>query len=90
MAQPVVATHMGAEGVEGLQSGTHALLADQPAAFAAQLLAVLHDRALAQRLGQAGRALAVEHYDWQAIVPRMIASWEAWQERRDQAQPQQP
>ncbi|MDP9309785.1 MAG: glycosyltransferase [Chloroflexota bacterium] len=87
MAQPVVATQMGAEGIAGLLHGTHALLADQPAAFAAQLLAVIRDRGLAQRLGEAGRALVVEHYDWQAIVPRMTAAWEAWRERRNQAQP---
>jgi glycosyltransferase involved in cell wall biosynthesis len=78
MFQPVVATRMGAEGIEGLQPGTHALLADQPRAFAAELLRVLSDQALAQWLGAAGRALVVAHYDWRVIVPRMVTAWEAW------------
>jgi glycosyltransferase involved in cell wall biosynthesis len=78
MELPVVATHMGAEGVEGLHSGIQALLADKPAEFAAEVCRVLRDRALAQRLGTAGRALVVERYDWRAIVPRMIAFWQAW------------
>lgn len=78
MAQPVIATRMGAEGVEGLHDGVHALFADQPAAYAAHVLRVLNDPTTAQRLGAAGRALVVERYDWQSIVPRMLAQWTAW------------
>lgn len=78
MEQAVIATPMGLEGIEGLQPGIHALLADEPAAFAAQVVAVLRDRLLARRLGQAGRALVVARYDWQAIVPRMVEVWERW------------
>ncbi|HEX6288632.1 MAG TPA: glycosyltransferase [Herpetosiphonaceae bacterium] len=81
MEQPVVATHMGAEGVEGLQSGVHALLADRPAEFAAEVCRVVRDRELARRLGAAGRALVVERYDWLAIVPRMVSIWREWLER---------
>ncbi len=78
MEQPVVATPMGAEGVEGLQPDTHALLASQPVEFAAHVLRVLGDPLLAQRLRAAGRALVVERYDWQSIVPRMVGFWDAW------------
>ncbi len=78
MELPVVATQMGAEGVEGLAHGVHALLADKPAEFAAQVCRVLRDRTLAQQLGLAGRALVVERYDWQSIVPRMVALWQLW------------
>jgi polysaccharide biosynthesis protein PslH len=78
MEQAVVATPMGAEGVEGLQHGVHALLAADPAAFAAQVSAVLRDRVGARRLGSAGRELVVARYDWASIVPGMVALWEAW------------
>lgn len=82
MARPIVATGMGAEGIEGLQPGTHVLLADEPAVFAAQLLQVLGDSELAQRLGQAGRSFAVARYDWQSIVPRMVGAWTEWRAGR--------
>lgn len=78
MELPVVATRMGVEGVEGLAGGVHALLADRPTEFAAEVGRVLGDRKLARQLGTAGRALVVERYDWQAIVPRMIALWRQW------------
>jgi glycosyltransferase involved in cell wall biosynthesis len=78
MEMPVVATRMGVEGVEGLKGGVHALLADRPAEFAAEVCRVLDDRNLARQLGSAGRALVVERYDWQAIVPQMIALWQQW------------
>lgn len=78
MEQAVVATHMGAEGVAGLEDGTHALLADQPAAFAAHLRTILRDPAVGRRLGANGRALVAARYDWRMIVPQMVALWEAW------------
>jgi sugar transferase (PEP-CTERM/EpsH1 system associated) len=78
MEVPVVATQMGAEGVEGLAHGVHALLADKPAEFAAEVCRVLRDRHVARQLAVAGRALVVERYDWQAIVPRMVALWQTW------------
>lgn len=78
MEMPVVATRMGVEGVEGLAGGVHALLADRPTEFAAEVCRALGDRDLARQLGIAGRALVVERYDWQAIVPRMIALWRQW------------
>jgi glycosyltransferase involved in cell wall biosynthesis len=79
MGQPVVSTPMGAEGIEGLVSGVHALLADKPDQFASQLLSVLGDEQLADRLGHAGRSFVVGRYDWRAIVPRMLETWMRWQ-----------
>lgn len=69
----VVSTPMGAEGLAGLRDGTHCLLADQPAGFAAALLRLLDDPALAHRLGADGRVLVRTGYDWSAIVPRLEA-----------------
>lgn len=78
MERPVVATTMGAEGIAGLRADEHALLADDPPAFAAQLLRVLADGAPARRLGAAGRALVTARYDWRAIVPPMVELWHGW------------
>lgn len=81
MERAVVATPMGAEGVDGLQDGVHALLAADPAAFAAQVNAVLRDRVVGRRLGMAGRELVVARYDWALTVPRMVALWEQFSSR---------
>src|SRR5262245_6690158 len=68
---PVVSTGMGAEGVAGLRGGEHCLLADDPAAFAQAALRLIDDRALARRLGESGRVLVHERYDWATIIPRL-------------------
>lgn len=71
MQAPTVSTALGAEGVEGLQAGTHLLLADDAPGFAAAALRLLDDGALGRALGEAGRRLAAARYDWAAIVPRL-------------------
>jgi polysaccharide biosynthesis protein PslH len=79
---PVVSTTMGAEGVAGLRSGEHCLLADDPAEFAAAVLRLLDDRTLCRQLGAAGRSLVRERYDWQVIVPRLEALYAGTQVAR--------
>ncbi len=76
MAKAVVATTVGAEGLE-LRSGTHLLLADgaqQFARLAAQLLAT---PAQAEQLGQAGRRWVQEHHDWDDCAQALEAAWRA-------------
>jgi hypothetical protein len=51
---PVVATSIGAEGM-ALENGTHLLVADDPAAFAQEVIALLRDDDLWQRLSVQGR-----------------------------------
>lgn len=53
---PVVTTSVGAEGF-GIESGTDAIVADDPAGFAAAVVLLLRDPALATRIGEHGRAL---------------------------------
>jgi glycosyltransferase involved in cell wall biosynthesis len=77
LAAPVVCTPMGAEGVAGLRDGEHLLLGASPDAFAAAALRLLGDPALGRRLGAAGRAHMVAHYDWRAITPRLEAAYRA-------------
>jgi polysaccharide biosynthesis protein PslH len=74
---PVVSTTLGAEGL-AVEHGRHLLLADDPAGFAAAILAVLDDRALAQRLVEPAFELVRSTYDLssaerqiEAIVARL-------------------
>lgn len=64
-ALPIVTTTLGCEGI-AVESGTHALIADTPEAFARATLRVLADRDLADALGRNGRALIDAQYDYRA------------------------
>lgn len=77
LGAPVVSTTLGVEGVVGLRDKTHLLLADTPEAMAAATLRVVADPPLAERLGTAGRAFVVAHYDWHAITPLLEAAYVA-------------
>jgi glycosyltransferase involved in cell wall biosynthesis len=66
MGRPMVSTVLGAEGLD-LAHGASALLADDAAAFADAVLAVLGDPRLAGRLGSSGRRHVIEHFDWNRI-----------------------
>jgi glycosyltransferase involved in cell wall biosynthesis len=66
-AKAIVSTRIGAEGIDVVH-GQHALLADEPQAFAEHVERVLSDAALARRLGAAARELAVSRYSWPALV----------------------
>jgi glycosyltransferase involved in cell wall biosynthesis len=70
MAKPVVSTPQGAEGLE-ITHARELLLAETPAAFADELVRVLEDQPLAQRLGQAARKLVEARYGWGASVARL-------------------
>jgi glycosyltransferase involved in cell wall biosynthesis len=63
----IVSTRLGAEGYP-VSDGGELLLADEPADFAAAILRLLDEPALAERLGVAGRRLAAR-YDWRQIIP---------------------
>ncbi len=67
MARPVVTTSVGAEGLAAVR-GSHLLVADAAADFAAAVRQVLDDPHLAARLGAAGRALVEARFDWDAIA----------------------
>jgi sugar transferase (PEP-CTERM/EpsH1 system associated) len=66
---PIVSTTLGAEGF-AVTNGEHLLLADDPAAFARSIGALMADRVRARALGAAGRSLAAQHYAWRSIVPK--------------------
>jgi glycosyltransferase involved in cell wall biosynthesis len=67
----VVSTAVGAEGLE-LRDGENILLADEPKAFADEIVRLLNDPALAGRAGDQGRLTVESHYDWR----REYAAWD--------------
>lgn len=73
---PIVATTLGAEGLE-LCSGQHLLLADTAAAFAEAVLRLLNDRDLAARLGTGAREVACRRYDWDVLGPLLEEAYAA-------------
>ncbi len=72
---PIVATTIGAEGIAA-RHGEEILIADTPAEFAAAVLRLLHDPALAEKLRRNGRRLAEQTYDWRAIAARLEQIYE--------------
>lgn len=70
MGKPIVATHIGAEGLD-VSDGEDILLGDTAEEFAAQVVHILGDAALAQRLGVAARNRAISKYSWHDAVNRL-------------------
>jgi glycosyltransferase involved in cell wall biosynthesis len=66
MGKPVVSTTLGAEGLD-LRHGESILLADEPAAFAARVIALLEDPQRAARIGRNAHRHAAERFDWNRI-----------------------
>jgi sugar transferase (PEP-CTERM/EpsH1 system associated) len=73
MQAPIVTTSMGAEGVEGSYPNQHYLAADTANEFADQIIRIFQNPALGQQLGETGRSLARDRYDWRVIVPALEA-----------------
>lgn len=72
LGTPVVSTTKGVEGL-AVAAGHDVLLADDAESFARQVLEVLNDPVLADRLSAAGRDLVRRHYTWDAIGDRFLA-----------------
>jgi polysaccharide biosynthesis protein PslH len=69
-AMPTVTTTIGLEGITA-EHDRHVLIADEPAGFARETVRLLGDERLQKRLGENGRSLAVEQYDWQVVLQKM-------------------
>jgi sugar transferase (PEP-CTERM/EpsH1 system associated) len=67
MGKAVVSTTVGAEGLP-LSSGTHLLLADEPAEFARAVVSLLRDSTRRRALGTAGRELVAQRYSWNQVA----------------------
>ncbi|HKQ66296.1 MAG TPA: glycosyltransferase family 4 protein [Methylomirabilota bacterium] len=67
MAKAVVSTTIGAEGLP-LTPGRDYLAADEPAAFADAVVALLRDPVRRRAIGAAGRRLVEARYSWPRVV----------------------
>jgi polysaccharide biosynthesis protein PslH len=81
MGLPVVSTTVGAEGLP-VAPGVHVLVADDAAGFAAAVVGLLRDFAERTRIGEAGRQLVAERYDWSAVFGHLEQALEAASARR--------
>ncbi|WP_341896522.1 TIGR03087 family PEP-CTERM/XrtA system glycosyltransferase [Sphingobium sp. YR657] len=70
MGRPVVASPQAAEGIDATDEA-HFLIAANPAAEAAKVVALLADPARAQRLGLAARARMEERYRWSSTLAHL-------------------
>ena len=72
----VVCSPLGLEGIDA-HAGTHLLLADSPDEWADQVVRLLDDEILSQRLADAGRALACRQYRWEDRVHPLLIRLES-------------
>jgi glycosyltransferase involved in cell wall biosynthesis len=79
MGKAVVSTSVGCEGLAA-EDGKNILIRNDPDAFARAVCAVLHDQALRQRLGAAGRRTVEQHYSWERIGEPMVHAYSALSE----------
>jgi len=68
MGKALISTSVGAEGLD-VESGRDLILADDPAAFGAEIVSLIRDAELRQRYERAAAKLAAQ-YDWSNIVQR--------------------
>jgi sugar transferase (PEP-CTERM/EpsH1 system associated) len=76
LEKAIVSTTIGAEGLP-LESGTHLLLADEPAKFAEAVVRVLSDKQLATGLGRRAAATVREQFGWDRAAGKFeeICAW---------------
>lgn len=69
----IVSTTIGCEGLD-VENGRHLLVADDPGEFAARVVELLHDPQQRTALGQEGRRLVENAYDWRVLGARLEAA----------------
>lgn len=74
MKKAVVSTTIGCEGL-AVEDQVHLLIADTPKAFAAAVVRLLDDESLRISLGEAGRKLVENSYDWREIAEIQESAW---------------
>ncbi len=75
MAKPLVSTAIGVEGLD-LVDGTHYVRAETAPEFVAQIERLEASPALRQSLGEAGRRVVVERYDWSVVGRKLDHAYE--------------
>ena len=82
-ALPMVTTTIGCEGI-AVEHDTHLLIADTPQAFADAVIQLLDDRDAGQRLGQYGRRLIQEQYDYRKVCAALEPAYQGKKQRHIQ------
>lgn len=72
MGRPVVSTSLGIEGLD-VTDGKNFVRADDAAAFARAILALLDDAALRVRIAGAARRLMEERFSWSRVAQQFEA-----------------
>jgi sugar transferase (PEP-CTERM/EpsH1 system associated) len=67
---PLVVSPQALEGIDG-EHGVHALVADEPEAFARAVIDLARDPGLRTRLGEAGKTLVREKYAWAPAMKKL-------------------
>ena len=75
MEKPMVSTAVGCEGI-GVENGRHLLVADTAEAFAAAIVKLFDDPALAGSLGRDGRLFVEQEYSWDRAGERLQALYD--------------
>jgi len=81
MGKAIVTTSLGCEGLD-VAHGEHLLIADEPQAFAREVLRVLATPTLAAELGRRGRELVRKRYEWTVIAEEMEEVYAGCRQRR--------
>ena len=76
LGRPVITTTIGAEGIDAV-AGQSILIADDPAAMAAQTVNILTDADRRRQIALAGRRLVERHYDWTGIADHLMEIYAA-------------
>ena len=82
MGAPVVATRAASEGLDAVH-GENMLIADDADDFVRATAQVLQDKALASRIGAAGRASVEKTYSWDVVGARLRALYHDVLRRRE-------
>jgi len=72
METPVVATSKGAEGLM-VRDGEHIFITDEPLIFAEDVMKLLNERELRDRLSSNALQLVRHHYDWPTMIPIFLS-----------------
>jgi sugar transferase (PEP-CTERM/EpsH1 system associated) len=82
LGRPVVSTTVGCEGLE-VGDGDHLHVADEPAAFARQVVRLLRARPLREALAARARRLVEERYAWPVIGDRLLGVYRRLMAQRE-------
>lgn len=74
MGKAIVSTSIGCEGI-GLHPGVHALIEDDPQAFAAATVSLLRDCERRKQLGRAARQLVERSYAWPIVGRHLLDAY---------------